>query len=125
MNIVLRLNRTALIAASTTLVLAALAPRANAQVGFALFRATVLANATVSTSNGVVSAVLATTGTYNVKFTRPINVCSLAATVNGLAAGQATAALKAGTTDTLTVRTFTGAGVLQNRNFDLIVTCGP
>lgn len=111
------------ILAGIVLLAAAYAPANAANEGYATLRATVGANATVISSNGLSNAVAISVGVKLLTFTRNISTCTITASAMGGVPILVSASPSSPTT--VTVRTFRPSGALVSRTFAVIVQCGP
>jgi hypothetical protein len=79
------------------------------------------ADGALGEKRGATTSGRSATGVYSVDFSSDVSKCARTATVTGTTAGQVTTDLA--DADTVAVRTFTGAGLADDRSFHLTVTC--
>lgn len=91
--------------------------------GYATYSALLNAAGTAVRSSGVTASSRPSTGTYNVTFSRPVNVCVFVASIFNASPGYATVQNKAGDIFTIVVTTYSGTGTATNLSFSMIVSC--
>jgi hypothetical protein len=93
--------------------------------GVATFFAAVSSQGETLLGSGIKVSSRTALGKYSITFTRPVTSCAFATTVRSSVGGHAAVTGPGTGGQRIIVATFSSSGVAANRNFDLIVFCGP
>ena len=100
-------------------------PAAAQSFGVASFFAAVDAQGTTLQGSGIQASKRAARGQYIVVFTRPVTSCAFATSVRSKTGGHASVSGPGGNDQRVVVKTFSSAGAVANRAFDVIAFCAP